>query len=120
MQSKTESRHRTLSSSLTVLGRQQLGLAKAASSGRSSSTVCGGHEHVLRQTKIAFRSGEKLSEHENPGEATVHVCPAGFDPTLATTPRRAHPGDRLTVPDCRHDLETLSDTVVLLTVAKRP
>ena len=33
----------------------------------------GGHEHVLRQTLIALTAGQKLDEHENPGEATVHV-----------------------------------------------
>ncbi len=35
--------------------------------------VFGGHEHQLRQTVMAPRGGEKLSEHENLGEATVHV-----------------------------------------------
>ena len=60
-------------SSLTALAREQLELARGASSGRSSRTVYGGHEHVLRQTMIALAAGQKLDEHENPGEATVHV-----------------------------------------------
>src|SRR5262249_11676930 len=50
-----------------------LNLAQSAPSGRSSRTVYGGHEHVLRQTVIALANGQALSEHENPGEATVHV-----------------------------------------------
>lgn len=37
-------------SSLTALARQQLALARNASSGRSSHTVYGGHEHVPRHT----------------------------------------------------------------------
>ena len=41
-------------SSLTALAREQLELARGASSGRSSRTVYGGHEHVLRQTMIAL------------------------------------------------------------------
>lgn len=108
-----------LKNSLTALSRQQLELAKAAPSGRSSSTVYGGHEHVLRQTMIALRSGERLSEHENPGEATLHVLigrvrlGAGDDSWDGT------PGDLLVIPDSRHDLEALQDAVVLLTVAKR-
>jgi quercetin dioxygenase-like cupin family protein len=60
-------------SSLTALAREQLKLARRASSGRSADTVYGGHEHALRQTVIALVAGRELSEHENPGEATVHV-----------------------------------------------
>jgi quercetin dioxygenase-like cupin family protein len=60
-------------SSLTALAREQLELARASSSGRSASTVYGGHEHVLRQTMIALISGHKLDDHANPGEATVHA-----------------------------------------------
>lgn len=59
--------------SLTALVRQQLDLAQNSSSGRSAHTVYGGHEHVLRQTLIALVAGQKLDDHENPGEATVHV-----------------------------------------------
>ena len=36
-------------------------------------TVCGGHEHVLRQTLIALRAGSHLDEHASPGEATLQV-----------------------------------------------
>lgn len=39
--------------SLTVLARAQLDLAKRTSSGRSATTVFGGHEQTLRQTLIA-------------------------------------------------------------------
>jgi quercetin dioxygenase-like cupin family protein len=60
-------------SSLTALAREQLKIAQHASSGRSARTVYGGHEHVLRQTLIALAGGHKLDEHDNPGEATVHV-----------------------------------------------
>jgi hypothetical protein len=55
------------------MSREQLELAQTSSNGRSASTVYGGHEHVLRQTMIALVGGQRLSEHENPGEATVHV-----------------------------------------------
>ena len=59
--------------SLQALARNQLELAAAAPSGRSAHTVYGGHEQVLRQTLIALTAGTSLSEHENPGEATVQV-----------------------------------------------
>ena len=45
----------------------------SSTSGRAAHTAVGGHEHVLRQTVIALRAGQALAEHENPGEATVHV-----------------------------------------------
>jgi quercetin dioxygenase-like cupin family protein len=105
-------------SSLTALARQQLELAQNASSGRSSHTVYGGHEHVLRQTLIALAAGQKLDEHENPGEATVHVLHGRVRLGAGVTSWEGSPGDLLIVPDARHTLEALEPAVVLLTVAK--
>ena len=59
--------------SLTALAREHLETARAASSGRSSHTVYGGHEHSLRQTLIALKAGSGCDDHESPGEATLHV-----------------------------------------------
>jgi len=105
-------------SSLTALARQQLKLAQDASSGRSSHTVYGGHEHVLRQTLIALAAGQLLDEHENPGEATVHVLHGRVRLAAGDTAWEGSPGDLLVVPDSRHTLEALEGSAVLLTVAK--
>lgn len=59
--------------SLEAKAREQLERAARASSGRSSETVYGGHQRTLRQTVVALAAGEELTEHENPGEATVFV-----------------------------------------------
>ncbi len=106
--------------SLTALARQQLELARAASSGRSSSTVYGGHEHQLRQTLIALTAGQALAEHANPGEATVHVLAGRVRIGAGDTSWEGSPGDLTIVPDGPHDLQALEDAAVLLTVAKRP
>ena len=105
-------------SSLTALARQQLSLAQTAPSGRSSRTVYGGHEHALRQTVIAIARPQALSEHENPGEATVHVLVGRVRLHAGDTSWDGLPGDLLIVPDLPHSLEALEDSAVLLTVAK--
>ncbi|MGI8814892.1 MAG: cupin domain-containing protein [Pseudonocardia sp.] len=105
-------------SSLTALARQQLDLARTASSGRSARTVYGGHEHVLRQTLIALSTGQMLDEHENPGEATIHVLHGRVRLKAGETSWEGSPGDLLIVPDARHTLEALDASAVLLTVAK--
>jgi quercetin dioxygenase-like cupin family protein len=104
--------------SLTALDQEHLETARQKSNGRSAHTVYGGHEHALRQTVIALAAGQILDEHENPGEATVHVLHGRV--RLATTEqsREGSTGDFLIVPPARHTLESLEDSVVLLTVAK--
>lgn len=104
--------------SLDALAREHLEQAARASSGRSASTVYGGHEKTLRQTVIALRAGTTLDEHENPGEATVHVLRGRVTLAAAGTRWEGRNGDLLVVPDARHSLEAHEDSVVLLTVAK--
>ena len=105
--------------SLTALVRQQLELARQASSGRSAQTVFGGHEHVLRQTVIALVAGRGLAEHDSPGEATVHVLRGRVRLSTGDVDWDGSPGDLLTVPAARHTLDALEDSAVLLTVGRR-
>ncbi len=104
--------------SLTELADRHLAAAREASSGRSAQTVHGGHASTLRQTLIALAAGQRLDEHENPGEATVHVLQGRVRMIAADETGEAAAGELLVVPDARHSLEALQDTVVLLTVAK--
>jgi quercetin dioxygenase-like cupin family protein len=104
--------------SLTALAREQLAGAERASSGRSAHTVYGGHEHVLRQTVIALTAGQKLDEHENPGEATVHVLSGRVRLTAGQNSWEGSAGDLIVVPDARHSLEAIEGSTILLSVAK--
>ncbi|MGB3909353.1 MAG: cupin domain-containing protein [Pseudolysinimonas sp.] len=105
--------------SLIALARTELAQARDASSGRHASTVFGGHEHQLRQTMIALRSGEELSEHENPGEATLQVLVGRVLLKSGDVQWNGSPGDLLTIPDGRHSVDAVEDSVILLTVVKK-
>ncbi|NYJ19704.1 quercetin dioxygenase-like cupin family protein [Leifsonia psychrotolerans] len=102
-----------------ALARTELELAVRAASGRSAKTVFGGHEHQLRQTLMALRAGERLSEHENPGEATVHVLEGRVLLRSGESSWNGSPGDLMTVPDGTHSLEAIEDSAILLTVFKK-
>jgi quercetin dioxygenase-like cupin family protein len=104
--------------SLDAIARTQAEKAAAASSGRSAETVYGGHEHALRQTMVALTGGSSLDEHESPGEATVQVLRGRVRLTAGTVAWEGRAGDLLVVPDSRHALEALEDSVILLTVSK--
>lgn len=105
-------------SSLTALVRAQLRQARSAPAGRAADTVYGGHEHVLRQTLIALLEGQQLSEHENPGEATLQVLHGRVRLTAGDTDWEGTVGDLLVIPQARHAVAAMQDSAVLLTVAK--
>jgi quercetin dioxygenase-like cupin family protein len=104
--------------SLTALARQELEAAARAPSGRSAATVYGGHEHALRQTLIALKAGRALSEHENPGEATVHVLHGRVVLRAGDDSWSGWDGDLIIAPPAPHSVEAVEDSVVLLTVVK--
>lgn len=106
-------------SSLTDFAARHLAAARAASGGRSAETLHGGHANTLRQTIIALAGAQRLDEHENPGEATLQVLHGRVRMATADDACEASAGELIAVPDARHSLEALQDSVILLTVAKR-
>ena len=107
------------SHSLPALAADLLAKAHQSSSGRAARTIHGGREHDLRQTAIALVEGRSLGEHDSPGEATLHVLSGRVRLSAGRIAWAGSAGDYLVIPAERHDLEALSDAVVLLTVATR-
>lgn len=104
--------------SLEELARRLVDLAGTAGGGHTAETVYGGRRNVLRQTVIGMSQGSVLSEHENPGEATVHVLSGHIALTSGDQTWEGRSRDLIVVPDSRHSLEALEDSAILLTVAK--
>ena len=73
---------------------------------------------MLRQTLIALTAGTSLSEHENPGEATVQVLSGRVRLLAGTNSWDGREGDLIVIPPSRHSLAAVENAVVLLTVAK--
>jgi quercetin dioxygenase-like cupin family protein len=103
--------------SLDAVAREQR-VRAGAGAGRAAETVYGGHEKTLRQTVIALAAGAELTEHENPGEATVLVLTGRVQLRSGESSWEGRDRDLIVVPDARHSLLALEDSAVLLTVAK--
>ena len=105
-------------SSLDALARELLAAASASSSGRAA-------RNRLRRSRARTppdrdRTGgrQALAEHENPGEATVHVLHGRVRLVAGAQSWEGRKGDLLIVPLAAHSLEADENSAVLLTVAK--
>ena len=105
-------------SALPEVSATLLDEAAAGTVHRAARTLYGGTGHALRQTAIALLSGSSLSDHENPGEATLQVLVGRVRLSWAGDAVDLDAGGHVVVPQERHGLLALTDTVVLLTAAK--
>jgi quercetin dioxygenase-like cupin family protein len=105
--------------SLTALADGLLSHALSESSRRDMRTVDGGRPHLLYQSVIALARGQRIEEHDNPGEATMQVLHGRVRVTASDDTTDVSTGQLLIVPSVRHSVTALQDAVLLLTVAKR-
>lgn len=104
--------------SLDAIAHKHLKTSRDATSGRSGETIYGSHERLLRQTLIALTTGTTMAEHESPGEATLLVVTGHVRLSSAADQCEGLPGELIAIPPARHTVEALTDSAVLLTVAK--
>jgi quercetin dioxygenase-like cupin family protein len=105
---------------LQTIVEEQLAKARAATAGRAAETISGDHARLMRQTVIALTAGTELSEHENPGEATIYVVAGAVEVAAGDERLSLRAGDFADVPAHRHSLHALEDSAVLLTAVHLP
>jgi len=99
-------------------GTELLELASSASSGRRTSTIHSAPDVGLSQILLALVAGQRLSDHENPGDATLQVLSGRVLLSAGSDEWTVAAGRHLTIPRRRHALLALDDSVVLLTFVK--
>ena len=103
---------------LTELAPVLLDEARAASDGRASRKLTGGAGQPLHQLLLALDGGRELSEHSNPGQATLQVL-QGVVTLRASGEVTVGAGRLATIPDEPHSVHAVEPSVVLLTLVHR-
>ncbi|SHT47187.1 cupin domain-containing protein [Mycobacteroides abscessus subsp. abscessus] len=68
---------------------------------------------------MALAARHKLAEHENPGEATLLVLSGLVELATSTARATLSAGEYVVIPQERHELTAIEESVVLLTVVSR-
>lgn len=103
---------------LTALAAEQIAAARASSNGRSSTKLVGDHTKLLRKNLIAMKQGAFLQDHESPGEATLMVLEGQVELHAGGESVNLDAGQMVEIPPMRHGVTALSDSVLILSVAK--
>lgn len=103
--------------SLTEAARELSERAASNSAGRAAHTVVTGDR--LRQVLLAIRAGSALADHDNPGEAALHCLSGRVRLSAGDDSWELAAGDAHLVPQQRHRVDALEDSVVLLSVVLR-
>lgn len=98
-------------------GQALLAQARNESSGRSSVSLV--HVDTQRAVLMGLTAGSTLAEHESPPSATLQ-CVTGHVRLFRSDgigEWLLEDGDLVKIPDARHGVDAISDSVVLLTVS---
>ena len=104
---------------LAAAGQALLATARTANNGHASRLLIGGTR--LRAVLMALTRGARLSEHESPPAATLHVV-AGIARLYQVDGPEwvVAAGQLVAIPATRHGVVAVEDCVILLTVALAP
>jgi hypothetical protein len=102
---------------LLAVARQQLNLARHATAGRSTLTICGDGSGPLCHSIVALRAGEVLGPELSAGSSawTFQVLQGQVVLTSGRNRRFGWPGELLAGPACPYELVAAHDTVLLMT-----
>lgn len=102
---------------LDTVADQLLARAADAHSGRATQAFHAAGDGVLTTVALALLTGRQLSEHANPGEAFLHVLSGRLRLSSGDHAWELGPGEIVAVPQRRHSVLALQDSVALLTIA---
>lgn len=102
---------------LSSLGDELLDEAATMSSGRASRTLTPGAHGPLKQTLLALKAGQALSEHTTNGPATIQLLRGSATINAGDETLELAAGSWATIPRERHDLQAEEDTLAVITVA---
>jgi quercetin dioxygenase-like cupin family protein len=103
---------------LNAVGSELLKRAAASPTGRATQLVHSAPEAGLSHVLLAIREGSELADHENPGEATLHVLSGRMRLSSADETWTLTPGELLVIPHRRHAVYADEDSVCMLTIVK--
>ncbi|HYN29114.1 MAG TPA: hypothetical protein VES95_04500 [Dermatophilaceae bacterium] len=92
-------------------------IAEARTDDKGRSSVTAVHGDRLRTTVIALNAGTGMGEHNSPAAATLQVVAGRVRVYAGERAWEVSHGQLMDVPDERHGVDALEDSVLLLTVA---
>lgn len=104
---------------LNTLTEDLLEKAGSVDSGRATHVFRAVPGGSLSQVMLALKDGKELSEHENPGEALLHVLKGTVRLTAGEEHLDLNANEHVVVPQQRHAVLALEDSAVLLTVVRK-
>ena len=102
--------------SLPAAAAELLEQARGSRAGRAARTLIPGAHAPLKQTLFALVAGQSLAEHDTPTAAALQVLLGRVRLVAAGDELYLGAGDYAPIPPVRHQVDSVDDAVVLLTV----